>query len=129
MQPASQAKLLHGYALTQEQRQLLRDMALVVADGRPGRSLDKQFAQEEAPSWPSQVLTPGLEPMGEAALPPLPVLGLCQRFWGIGHGHWGVCDPTGPRGKDPYALVQYPDQRQLWRPGKRIRRRLYLWEE
>lgn len=96
-----QAKLLHGYALPQEQRQLLRDMALVVADGKPGRSLDKQFAQEEAPSWPPQVLTPGLEPMGEAALPPLPPLAFANGFGGLDMATGAYVIQLGPGEKTP----------------------------
>lgn len=95
-----QAKLLHGYALTQEQRQLLRDMALVVADGRPGRSLDKQFAQEEAPSWPPQVLTPAWSPWGKRLCRPCHPWPLATGS-GAGYDQRGVCDPTGPGEKTP----------------------------
>ena len=97
-----QAKLLHGYALTQEQRQLLRDMAMVVADGRLGRSLDKQFAQEEAPSWPGQMQMPSsLEPLAEATLPPLPPLAFANGLGGMDMETGAYVIQLGPGEKTP----------------------------
>lgn len=77
------ARLFHGYELSGEDRALLTDMAMVEADGNPGRSLDKQFFPQAAPGWPER-------PRGEAAreresvsLPPLPALAFDNGLGGL----------------------------------------------
>ena len=77
------ARLFHGYDLSAGDRQLLQDMAMVVADGSPGRSLDKQFAPEAAPSWPERAGEGEAHAYENPPLPPAPPLSFENGLGGL----------------------------------------------
>ena len=77
------ARLLHGYELGQNDRQMLQDLAMVVVASGTGQSLDKQFAPQVPPEWTEDLWAEEPREREHVILPEIGPLAFDNGFGGL----------------------------------------------